>query len=107
MSKKADEGWSGKKVPLSRIPPHKAPRQSTRVSLRGKQRVVELTETQDKEPIQTKQTVVDIVESQDQASDSEEDTQFGVVWEKIKEVETLKDKHVTVIDKYIARQIHC
>ncbi len=60
---------------------------------------MELSESQDKEPIQTKQTVVEIGESQDQASDSEEDTQFGFVWEKIKEVETLKDKHVTVQNK--------
>jgi hypothetical protein len=70
MSKKADEGWSGKHVPLSRIPPNKAPRQ-------------------------TKKTVIDVSESEDKASDSEEDTQFGVVWEKIKDVETLTDKSKT------------
>jgi hypothetical protein len=68
--KKADEGWSGKNVPLSSIPPYKAPRQR-------------------------KQTLVDITETEEKASDSEEDTQFVVVWEKIKEVETLPDKPVT------------
>jgi hypothetical protein len=68
MSKKSDEGWPGKNISLSRIPPYKAPKQ-------------------------TKKTVVDISKSEDKASDSEEDTQFGVVWEKIKDVENERCGH--------------
>jgi hypothetical protein len=49
--------------------PCKAPRQSSR------------NETKQK-------TVVDISKTKDKANESEEDTQFGVVWEKMTDVET-------------------
>jgi hypothetical protein len=73
MAKKADEGWLNKNGKPSRIPPYKAPRQ-TRYEGRGQTRqgarVEHVTETEDKGNGTT------------ESDDSEEETQFGVVWEK-------------------------
>jgi hypothetical protein len=71
MTKKADAGgWTGKNKMPAPIPPYKTPRQVN----------VEGTRT-----TRSKKTVVLITETEEQASDSEEETQFGLVWEKMTE----------------------
>jgi hypothetical protein len=71
MTKKADAGgWTGKNKMPAPIPPYKTPRQVN----------VESTRT-----TRSKQTVVLITKTEEQDSDSEEETQFGLVWEKMTE----------------------
>jgi hypothetical protein len=71
MSKKAAEGWTGRnKLPPPQIPPYKAPRL---VSVKDTRKTIK------------KPTVVHISETEEKDSESEEDTQFGVVWEKMTE----------------------
>ena len=86
MARKADEGWvsrNGKPVP---IPPYKPPRQMT---TKGK--------------VQTKvsRVVIEVLDSEDKGkevveSDSEEETQLGLVWGSPGIAETeLQDKAKT------------
>jgi hypothetical protein len=70
MSKKQDAGWTGKNKMPSHIPPYKTPRS------------VSVEETR-----KTRRTPPPVVEVQtdEKESDSEAETQFGVVWEKMTE----------------------
>ncbi len=74
MSKKADEGWTGKNKMPPLIPPYKTPR---------------LVSVENKMQTRKKPAVVDISETEAKDSGSEEETQFGVVWEKMTEVQKM------------------
>jgi hypothetical protein len=80
MSKAADTQWVGKNrlTPTSKatIPPNKTPRQ-LKMKYTSKASVV--------------QDVVDVTETEHKDSDSEDETQFGVVWEKFVP-EVVKDR---------------
>jgi hypothetical protein len=80
MSKKAEDGWFNKNGKPSRIPPYKAPRQ-TSSEVRGQTRpcaaVEDVTVIEDKGKGEKENKGKEAIES-----DSEEETQFGVVWEK-------------------------
>jgi hypothetical protein len=83
MPKKSDDGWAGKNQLPPQIPPYKAPRLA-----RGQDKRV-----QDKRPVtakvtKTKETrskpvTVVIQETVQKDNDSEDETQFGVVWEQM------------------------
>jgi hypothetical protein len=83
MPKKSDEGWAGKNQLPPQIPPYKAPRLA-----RGQDKRV-----QDKRPVtargpkkrETRSTPITVViaETEQKDCDSEDETQFGVVWEKM------------------------
>jgi hypothetical protein len=74
-SKKQDAGWTGKNIMPFYIPPfYKTPRS---VSV-----VVETRKTR------RKPATVVVLETEEQKSDSEDETQFGVVWEKMTEEQT-------------------
>jgi hypothetical protein len=70
MSKKPDAGWTGKNKMPSHIPLYKTPRSVSVVETRKTRR---------------KPAAVVITETEEKESDSEEETQFGVVWEKMTE----------------------
>jgi hypothetical protein len=80
MSRKADEGWFSINGKPAQIPPYKAPRQKTpKVTdeTKSSETVIEVLDSEDK----GKEGIV----SQDKGkavleSDSEEDTQLGLVW---------------------------
>jgi hypothetical protein len=80
MAKKADAGWTSKNKMPGYIPPYKAPRPR-----RGEQ-----TNETNVQPV-----VIDCSESLQKDSDSEEGTQFGVVWEKLKDVEAKESEAET------------
>ena len=71
MAKKADGGWTSKNQKPGYIPPFKTPRSVTVVEKRNIRR-------------QPKEIVL-ITETEENERESEEDTQFGVVWEKMTE----------------------
>jgi hypothetical protein len=81
MSKAADKQWVGKNrlPPTSKatIPPFKTPRQ-LKMKNTSKTSVV--------------QDVVDVTETEHNHSDSEDETQFGVVWEKFVSEKVVKDR---------------
>jgi hypothetical protein len=73
MAKKADGGWTSKNQKPGYIPPFKTPRSVTVVEKRNIRR-------------QPKEIVL-ITETEENERESEEDTQFGVVWEKMTEAQ--------------------
>ena len=75
MARKADEGWVSRNGKPVHIPPYKAPRQKTN---KGKT-------TKGKDKTSVRAVVLEVVDSEDKGkevmeSDSEEDTQLGLVW---------------------------
>jgi hypothetical protein len=68
MLKKADEGWTGKNNLPPRIPPYKTPRLAT---------------AKDTRTTNVRQNVIEIADTEEKDNESEDDTQFGVVWEKM------------------------
>jgi hypothetical protein len=70
MARKADEGWVSRNGKPVHIPPYKAPRQKT---------------TKGKDETRMSERVIEVLDSEDKGkgdveSDSEEDTQLGLVW---------------------------
>jgi hypothetical protein len=70
MARKADEGWVSKNGKPVHIPPYKAPRQKT---------------TKGKDETTVSERVIEVLDSEDKGkgiveSDSEEETQLGLVW---------------------------
>ena len=75
MARQADEGWVSRNGKPVHIPPYKAPRQKTN---KGKT-------TKGKDKTSVRAVVLEFVDSEDKGkevmeSDSEEDTQLGLVW---------------------------
>jgi hypothetical protein len=78
MSKAAQEGWLGKNQLPPKIPPFKTPRQlkmknTGKASVR--EEIVDVSESD-------RQDVVDVTETEQKDSDSEDETQFGVIYER-------------------------
>jgi hypothetical protein len=83
MSRRDETGWvSENQLPLP-IPPYKTPRQlKTKTTSKAsaskcvRTKVIDVSESE-------RQDVVDVSETEQKESDSQDETQFGVVWEKI------------------------
>jgi hypothetical protein len=83
MSKRGETGWVSKNQLPPAIPPYKTPRQlktnntrKARASQCVRKEVIEVSESE-------RQDVVDVTETEQKESDSQDETQFGVVWEKL------------------------
>jgi hypothetical protein len=84
--------WQSKRGPTPALPHYRPPRQRTSTTVQQIEESKDIIEVSDSEvKEQVIGTISDMVESK---SDSEEDTCFGVVWEKVGEI---KDKNVTVV----------
>ncbi len=96
MSKTIDEGWTGKNNLPPRTPPYKA---------------LKLATVKDTSQTKVRQAVVKRTETEQKDSDSEDETQFGVVWEKmtaeqsrmVEEKNKLKDKDTPAPIEYVGK----
>ena len=83
MPKKSDDGWAGKNQLPPQIPPYKAPRLARGQDKRVQEKRPVTAKDPKKKEKRSKSVTVVIQETVQKDNDSEDETQFGVVWEKM------------------------
>ncbi len=107
MQTKGKGAWQSKRGPTPALPPYRPPGQRRSPRVEQVEKCKEIIEVGDNE---ANQEVIEVVDSEvnkeviemipdmvESRSDSEEDTCFGVVWERVEEI---KDKNVTVVTEH-------